>query len=102
MLIFGLFKKKPQYGVVRDKDGNPVKGVSVGLRDVEFDRIVGKRITDGEGKYRFVVNKGEYQLEILEANYEVLSIEEKEDKVLSDGSLLIARDIVVKPIEVEK
>jgi hypothetical protein len=76
--------------------------VSVGLRDVEFDKIVGKRITDGEGRYRFVVDKGEYQLEILETNYEVLGIEEGEDKVLSDGALLIARDIVVKPIEVEK
>jgi hypothetical protein len=102
MIIFGLFKKKPKYGVVKNKSGEPIKGVSVGLRDVEFDKIVGKRITDGEGRYRFVVDKGEYQLEILETNYEVLGIEEGEDKVLSDGALLIARDIVVKPIEVEK
>ena len=98
IIVFGVFKKKERYGVVKDKNGNPIRGVSVGLRGMEYERIVEKRVTDGEGRYSFVVNKGEYELVILETGYEVLGIEEKKDKVLSDGSLLIARDIVVKPI----
>jgi hypothetical protein len=102
MILFGLLKKRVKYGVVKDNDGNPIKGLSVGLRDMEYERITAKRITDGEGRYRFVVNNGKYELEVLETGYEVLSIEESEDRVLSDGSLLIAKDIVVKPVVVEK
>jgi hypothetical protein len=87
---------------VKDENGKPLSGIAVGLRDVEYGRIVSKRNTDGKGRYRFIVDKGDYTLEILDTEYEVVKIEEEKPRKLSDGSVLIALDTVIKPIEVEK
>jgi hypothetical protein len=102
VVVIGLFKKKDQFGRVKDDKGNAVANVAVGLRDKEYEKIVAKRKTDGKGRYRFIVDQGEYDLEILDTEYEVVEIEQKENRILSDGSLLVALDIVVKPIKVEK
>ncbi|MCK9415369.1 MAG: hypothetical protein PHG60_02240 [Candidatus Dojkabacteria bacterium] len=101
LVIRVVFKKEIEYGVVKDSEGNPLEGVAVGLKDKEFRRIVAKRYTDGKGRYRFIVDKGDYSLEILETGYEVVEIEEKEARILSNGSMLIALDTVVKQIDVE-
>jgi hypothetical protein len=101
LIVRSLFKKRLEYGVVRDENGNPVKGVTVGLKDIEYDRLVDKRQTDGNGKYRFVLDPGNYKIEILDPGYEVIEIEDKRIKNLSDGSVLVALDTVVKGIEVE-
>jgi hypothetical protein len=101
LVVRGLFKKELEYGVVKMEDGVPVKGVAIGLRDKEYGEIVAKRITDGKGRYRFVVDKGDYSIEILETGFEVVDIEDEENKRLSDGSVLIALDTVVKGVEVE-
>jgi hypothetical protein len=101
LIIRGLFKKRLEYGVVKDESGKPIKGIAVGLRELEYDRIVDKRHTDGDGKYRFIVDPGKYQIEILDPSYEVVEIEEERYKNLSDGSVLVALDTVVKGLEVE-
>ncbi|MDD3474627.1 MAG: carboxypeptidase regulatory-like domain-containing protein [Candidatus Dojkabacteria bacterium] len=102
LVIRGLLKKSLEYGVVTDDKGNPLSDISVGLRDNEYSRIVAKRNTDGKGRYRFVIDKGNYSLEILDTKYEVVSIEEEKERKLSDGSVLIALDTVIRPIKVEK
>lgn len=102
LVIRVLFKRKAKYGIVRNEEGNPLEGVSIGLRDVEFDMVVSKRVTDKKGRYRFVAERKDYQVEILETGYELVSIEDNKLEELSDGSLLIALNIVVKPVEVEK
>jgi hypothetical protein len=101
LVVRALFKKDLEYGVVKLEDGTPVKGISIGLRDKEYGEIVAKRVTDGKGRYRFVVDRGDYNIEILETGHEVVEIEEEESRELSDGSVLIALDTVVKGIEVE-
>jgi hypothetical protein len=102
LVIRVLFKKNTKYGIVKDEEGNRLENISVGLRDTEFDDIVSKRVTDKNGRYRFVVEEKDYQIQILETGYELVSLEDSRFDELSDGSLLIALDIVVKPIEVEK
>lgn len=101
LVIRVVFKKEIEYGVVKDSEGNPLEGVAVGLKDKEFRRIVAKRYTDGKGRYRFIVDKGDYSLEILETGYEVVEIEDEESRILSNGSMLVALDTVVKQIDVE-
>jgi hypothetical protein len=97
-----LFKKELEYGVVKDDKGQALSNIAVGLRDKEYGRIIAKRNTDGKGRYRFIVDRGEYELEILDTEYEVVEIEEEENRRLADGSMLVALDTVVKPIKVEK
>jgi hypothetical protein len=102
LVVRAVFKKSLESGVVTNDKGEPLEGIAVGLRDEEYGRIVAKRNTDGSGRYRFVVDRGNYSLEILDTEYEVVEIEEEKLKRLSDGSVLVALDAVVKPIKVEK
>jgi hypothetical protein len=102
LVVRAVFKKSLESGVVTNDKGEPLENIAVGLRDEEYGRIVAKRHTDGNGRYRFIVDKGNYSLEILDTEYEVVEIEEEKLKRLSDGSVLVALDAVVKPIKVEK
>jgi hypothetical protein len=102
LIVKVVFKKRLEYGVIKNSEGEPLVNVAVGLRDIEYGRIIAKRNTDGKGRYRFIVDEGEYELEILDPEYEVVDIEEEKPRRLSDNSILIALDTVVKPIKVEK
>jgi hypothetical protein len=102
LIVRVVFKKQLEYGVIKNEKGEVLSNVAVGLRDIEYGRIIAKRNTDGKGRYRFIVDEGEYELEILDPEYEVVSIEEEEPRKLPDDSILIALDTVLKPISVEK
>ena len=102
LVVTTVFKKNLKYGVVKNEKGDVLGDVAVGLKDMEYKKIVSKRSTDGEGKYRFIVNNGKYVLEVLDTEYEVVKIEEEKPRKLSDGLILIAKDIVLRPIKVEK
>ncbi|MCD4756194.1 hypothetical protein K8R20_01075 [bacterium] len=97
-----LFAKGLDYGVVTQEGGGVLNNISVGLRDVEYKKIVGKRVTDGKGRYRFIVDEGVYNIEVLDTEYEVVSVEQKDVEKISDGSMVVALDVLVKRIVVEK
>jgi hypothetical protein len=61
-----------KYGVVTDPSFSPIKGVAIGLRELEFEKIQSQRITDENGKYRFIVPGGKYRVEVLNPNYEIV------------------------------
>ena len=63
LMVRGTFKRKSKYGVVKDTEGNTVSGVVIGLRELEFDRIVLKRVTDNMGRYRMLAESGRYRWE---------------------------------------
>ncbi len=98
ILLRSIFSKPRSYGSVKDEKGKAVKGVIIGLKELEFDRWVGKRITDSKGQYQFLVPMGTYQLEILnddmkavkyEGGSNVVKIQKREESV-------IAKKITVK------
>jgi hypothetical protein len=59
-----IFSKSSVYGKVVDENGKAVVGKEIFLIDKEFDEVVGKRVTDERGRYRFVCRKGDYQLKM--------------------------------------
>jgi hypothetical protein len=63
-------RRRGKFGIVYDIANYPKEGVRIGLRETEFDRISAERITNENGKYRFVVPGGEYLLEVLDSQYE--------------------------------
>jgi len=75
--------------------------VSVALREAEFDKVVIKRVTDENGRYRILANKGRYYLEVLEASYKVESIEGDSEILLEKDDKWIVNDIIVSKIEKE-
>ena len=62
ILIGSFVRKGAKYGVVRDDKGKRVSGMEIGLKELEFDTLTQKRITDDKGRYSFVVDVGEYEI----------------------------------------
>lgn len=96
-LIIALFGKKERYGIVRDAKGNKLKGIIVGLKEKEFDKLISKRVTDDLGRYRFIVNKGIYNIEILNTNIAIIDYTGLDNIKVKDG-FVIAKDINVKKV----
>ena len=97
LLVVSLFGRKGKYGIVRNTKKKRLEGVIVGLKEKEFGKLVSKRVTDHLGRYRFVVNRGEYAIEILNngiaiENYVGL------DSIKVKDNTVIAKDLVVKRI----
>ncbi|NLE31063.1 carboxypeptidase regulatory-like domain-containing protein, partial [Candidatus Dojkabacteria bacterium] len=100
-MIRKVFTKRVKYGVVRDIDSNPVEGVVVGLRDMEFEKLILKRVTDSHGRYRILAPRGRYRIEVLETGYKVESIEGDSEVVIEKREDWVKRDITVSKIERE-
>ena len=99
LMISGTFKKRSKYGVVKDVEGNPVSGVVIGLRELEFDRIVLKRVTDNIGRYRMFAQSGRYRLEVLDTSYKVIEIEGDSEILIDKEEGWITKDIVVSKVD---
>ena len=97
LLIISLFGNKGKYGVVRNTKGERLQGIIVGLKEKEFGKLVSKRVTDHLGRYRFVVNRGDYTIEVLNSGIAIADYSGLESVVSKDNTV-IARDIVVKKI----
>ncbi len=98
LMIRGIFKERSKYGVVKDTDGNAVSSVVIGLRELEFNRIVLKRVTDNMGKYRMLAESGRYRLEVLDTNYKVVEIEDGSEILVDKDEEWITKNIVVSKI----
>ncbi len=97
ILVRSFVNKKGQYGKVVDENGKSLSGISVIIREKEFDKVIAKRVTNSKGKYRFILDKGKYELDIDEKGYELIDIKR--------GSLIdVRRDnyVLTKRIKVKK
>ena len=103
LLVKSIFGEKEKWGVVKDVKGDVLEDVVVGLTDVEFDRLVSKRVTNQHGKYRFVVEKGRYKISLLTPNLKMVDEvgEIVVDEVDNDKNVL-ALDLVVEDVEKKK
>ena len=84
---------------MEDTDGNAVSSVVIGLRELEFDRIVLKRVTDNMGRYRMLAQSGRYRLEVLDTNYKVVEIEGDSEILVDKDEEWITKNIVVSKID---
>ena len=100
-MIRNVFGKRDRYAVVRDLEGNPVEGVIVGLRELEFDKLVLKRVTDSRGRYRMLIGEGRYRLEIMDTGYKVESIEGDSEILVEKDEQWILKDIVISKLKKE-
>jgi hypothetical protein len=99
-LIISLFSKKEKYGIVRDEKKKEIEGVIVGLTEKEFDKLVSKRVTDSLGRYRFIVNKGMYNISIMNSNIKVVNGDKLTDlEVKKEGGSILCPNIVARKLE---
>ncbi|NLZ24249.1 hypothetical protein GX888_00660 [Candidatus Dojkabacteria bacterium] len=98
-IVRNIFGKRERYGVVKDAHGNPVSGLVVGLKEAEFDKVVAKRVTDSRGRYRMLVNRGRYYIEVLDTGYKVERIKGDSEVLIEKDDSWIVSDIVVSKLE---
>ena len=99
-LLISFFGKKDRYGVVKDEKGEAIEGAIVGLSEKEFDKLVSKRVTNSLGRYRFIVNKGVYNISVMNSDLKVIDTDKlTELKVEKEGGSILCPDIIVKRLE---
>lgn len=65
-LFVRVLSAKPQgYGTTYDTEGKPLSGVVLGVRELEFKKLIEKRVSNARGMYRFILPPGKYQLELM-------------------------------------
>lgn len=61
---------KRRFGIVRDSATNdPVPNVSIALYEVEFNRLIQRRVSNDQGKFLLVVPGGRYKLEVAAVDW---------------------------------
>ncbi len=98
MLYKSIFGEESRYGYVKDMKGHPVANVEIALREMKFDRFVGKRVTDESGRYRFNIYPGAYELVVVSPNYKAMKFEGGSNvvDVSVKGDKIITKDITVQ------
>ncbi len=64
-------KFRREYGVVVNSHGKPMSGVELNLIDVEYNRLVSRRVTDVRGRYQFMAPPGKYQIKMVTTDLEM-------------------------------
>jgi len=64
-------KFKREYGVVINSNGKPMSGVELNLIDVEYNRLVSRRVTDIRGRYQFMAPPGKYKIKMVTPDLEM-------------------------------
>jgi hypothetical protein len=101
-LFFNMFSKRNKFGVVMDTEKKPVEGAIVGLKEKDFGKLVSKRVTDGLGRYKFLVDRGVYEMSILNSDLKVVDGEDLDSiEIEKKGGEILAPNITVKRLEDE-
>ncbi len=101
-LFFNIFSESKKFGVVRDTDKKPVEGAIVALKEKDFGKLVSKRVTDDLGRYKFLVDRGVYEMSILNSDLKVVDGEELDSiEIEKKGGQILAPNITVKRLEDE-
>lgn len=101
-LFFNMFSKNNKFGVVKDTEGKPVEGAIVGLKEKDFGKLVSKRVTNSLGRYKFLVDRGVYEMSVLNSDLKVVDGEALDSiEIEKKGGQILAPDITVKKLEDE-
>ena len=71
-IIYLFILKRDKYGIVKERGNGKLAGITVGLYDLEFNRLHVTRVTDARGRYRFIVSPGSYYISIITPEYTVI------------------------------
>ena len=66
-------KRNVDWGAVVDEKGGVLPAISLSLLEPLFNRQVQRRITDINGRYRFVVPKGRYYIQVSTPGWKMIS-----------------------------
>ena len=94
LLLKYLLLKCKKSGYVKDEKGNVVDGIDIVVRDVKSMKILDRRVSEMYGRYFFELEKGEYILDILNKEYELVVVEDGREFTVDERERCI-RDLIV-------
>ncbi|MBN1617938.1 hypothetical protein JW887_01175 [Candidatus Dojkabacteria bacterium] len=97
MMIVWITQSKKQswkYGKVTNPEDRPMNGLIIRLSENKYGTVVAKRVVDEYGLYRFIVNPGEYKLNIFTKRLDKLNDDNLLLEKENDPSI-IAEDIII-------
>lgn len=69
-------KNRKKYGIVTDVNNQKLSNFTILLKELEFGKIHSQRITDEQGRYRFIVPGGKYRIELANSSYQIINQED--------------------------
>jgi len=88
--------RKIKYGRTMDQNGKVKSGIEIHLREENYQTIKGKRVTDKDGFYRFIVKPDNYTISLADPNYELATRELFIKKSIdNDAPMVIAQDLSI-------
>jgi hypothetical protein len=94
--VFSKYYSAPKYGVVSD-GSFAIPELLIGVKEINFGRLVAQRATTKDGQYRFILNPGEYEIVIMDKKYELAKGEQSQFHIEEKNSV-ITRDLNVKKV----
>lgn len=94
--IYILLKGYRRYGYIKNQYDNTVPYSEIGLKDLEFGEIKYQRVADEKGRYRFIVEGGDYELVSLSPKYSIEEAQQRYIKSMNTGMKIINKDIHIK------
>lgn len=101
LVIFSLFGRNDRYGLIKNTSGKRLSGIILGLKEKEYGQLVSKRVTDNDGRFRFLVNPGVYDLDVLSSDWSVVNVKDLQNIKIKRSGIFV-RNITLKRIVQEK
>lgn len=98
IFVFIRIRNSKKFGYVRSTDGTLLSGLEIGLVEQEFDQLYAKRVTDNEGKYRFILPGGKYKLVVLNPEFKLVNMEKDIFEVKEGSVLVLKEDLIVRKV----
>src|SRR3990172_7062677 len=84
--FLGIRKRRRPWGIVYDSlNKRPIEGAVVKVVEADSGRVRDISVSDREGRFGFLINKGKYRLTVAKAHYQFPSKKTVLDKKGSDG-----------------
>lgn len=97
LILKFLFDKVKKRFTVKDGNGKCIPGIAVVVKDAESGEIRDKRVTRRNGLYSFDLDEGEYVLDILNTDFNLVAVEKgREFKISNTGKEYFGKDLIVE------
>lgn len=109
-LMFNMYVRNEipgGWGTVVNEDGKAISNLEIGLYDAEYGKLIDNRVTDTNGKYRFIVQGGRYILRPVGMKYAsslndvengiLINSGEKTDTIIVKEKLVVRKNEPIQP-----
>jgi hypothetical protein len=103
IVLYGLFalfarpRRPKSFGIIRDaKTGKPLRGAVVRVFDTHWNKLLDMQVSDGRGRYGFLVGQGRYYVAVSKLGYKTVS-SSAIDLTAGEKEQIVAADVRLEP-----